>query len=154
MVGESPLTQEDKLHFGLQIAQAMSCLADHGITHRALACKNILVFPNRTLKLGKLGRHVPLPDGGESDTTIASSRSQAVTGALRLGIGSDLLRWMVRILSILGGGEGRERGRESERADRESAHTERGNKERGRDRWRMSRMRRDKEREREKREHE
>lgn len=93
-LGESPLSMDDLLHFSIQLAQAMWCLADKGITHRALACKNVLVFHNQQLKLAKLGRHVPEAETTDTDAAMPA-QSLYLTRAAKLGIGSDLLRWMV-----------------------------------------------------------
>jgi serine/threonine protein kinase len=87
---------DDLLHFSIQLAQAMRCLADNGITHRALACKNVLVFHNQQVKLAKLGRHVPEAETTDTSTDAAMPpQSSYLTRAAKLGIGSDLLRWMV-----------------------------------------------------------
>ena len=97
LLGESPLSQDDMLNFSVQLAQGVACLASHGVTHRALACKNVLVSANQQIKIAKLGRHVPEAELEEAlaDATVPV-QSPYLVQAAKLGIGSDMLRWMVR----------------------------------------------------------
>lgn len=99
-IGDSPLELRDLLQWAAQIARAMLCLAGHGITHRALACKNILVFAGRQIKLGKMGRLTDLDVPSLDQQSVAGgevvSRSTVLSNANHLGVPRDLLRWMVR----------------------------------------------------------
>ena len=99
-MGDSPLELTVLLSLTVQLAIGMQCLAAHGITHRALACKNVLVFRGRVLKLGKLWRLTELVTGLTLDDVSPNgpgtvSRSVVTTHASNLGIPLELLRWMV-----------------------------------------------------------
>lgn len=110
-MGDSPLEAKDLVVWAAQLTRGMQCLAANGITHRALACQNVLVFHNRVLKIAMLGRLVVNGDddddedhddvnGDHGEATANGScggvpRAAMLANCTALGVPQDVVRWMV-----------------------------------------------------------
>ena len=68
-------SEQDLAKLGLQITEGLACAHEHGVVHRDLSAKNLIITPNGHLKIVDFGlaRFVSVPSETETTETLTAS---------------------------------------------------------------------------------